>query len=186
MKTRILFLIMLMVGVANAQSIEVSGTQTGVWDADTVHVVADVKVADLLTVAPGTVVLFDGFYSITVSDEASFLAQGTEDDSIRFTVADTTGLCIYNSPKGAWNGFHLERAGKVLLDYCVLEYAKASDTTDMSGGAMRIDLCEDIEITHSTLHFNRAREHGGAISAVNSHVVMADCNVNDNKVFQHG
>ena len=184
MKTRILWLLALLVGFwANAQTITVGGVQTGVWDADTVLVVADVNVGDSLVVVPGTTVLFDGFYSITVSGEASFVAQGTKDDSIRFTVADTTGLSIYNSPKGGWNGFHLEKAGRFLLDYCVLEYAKASDTTDMSGGAMRIDLCEDVEISHSTLHYNRARVHGGAVSAENSHVVMTDCNVSDNKVF---
>ena len=183
MKTRFLLLLLLFVGVAHAQSIEVGGTQSGVWDADTVRVVADVKVADSLTIAPGTVVLFEGFYGILVGEGASFKAQGAEDDSIRFTVADTTGFSIYNSGKGCWNGFRMEKAGEVRFDYCVLEYAKAADTMDMSGGAMRIENCDNVTIDHSTIRYNRARESGGALIAVNSRVAMKNCSVNDNEVF---
>lgn len=184
MKTRNLLLVMLFVGiVAKAQNIEVSGVQSGVWDADTVRVIGDVVVDKSLEILPGTVVLFDGFYGISVIKGASFMAQGKEVDSIVFTVADTLGLCHYNSPKGGWNGFHLEKAGKVSFDYCVLEYAKASDTLDMSGGAMRIEHCEKVTITHSTLRLNKARQNGGAISAEDSYVVMEDCQVNDNQVF---
>lgn len=183
MKTRFLLLLLLFVGVAHAQSIEVGGTQSGVWDADTIRVVADVKVADSLTVAPGTVVLFEGFYGILVGEGASFKAQGAEDDSIRFTVADTTGLSIYNSGKGCWNGFRMEKAREMRFDYCVLEYAKAADTMDMSGGAMRIENCDNVTVNHSTIRYNRARESGGAVAAVNSRVAMKNCNVNDNKVF---
>ena len=183
MKTRFLLLFLVIVGIANAQSIEVGGTQTGVWEADTVLVVSDVKVADSLTVAPGTVVLFDGFYSIIVVEGASFKAQGTEDDGIRFTVADTTGFSMYNSYKGGWNGFRVQNAGEVRLDYCVVEYAKAADTTDMSGGAMRIENSDNVVANHSTFRCNRARESGGAVSAVNSHVVMNDCVVNDNGIY---
>lgn len=184
MKSRLTFLLFLLVSIGlHGQTIEVQGPQTGVWDADTVLVVSDIEVVDSLMVAPGTVVLFDGYYGVTIPTGASFIAQGTESDSIRFTVADTTGLFIYNFGKGGWNGFQMEKAGKVRFDYCVLEYAKASDTTDMSGGAMQINSCNDVEISHSTLHFNRAREHGGAVSAENSRVVMTDCNVNDNLVF---
>ena len=125
MKNKILVLLLVFVSIlVYGQNVEVGGLQSGVWDADIVHVVADVKVADSLVVASGTVVLFDGFYSVTVADGASFKAQGTSSDSIRFTVADTTGFHIYNSGKGGWNGFHIEKAGKVCFDYCILEYQR--------------------------------------------------------------
>ena len=184
MKKGVLLLIVLLTAVVSfGQSVEVSGPQTGVWDADTIRVTDDITVVDSLVVFPGTVVLFDGFYSILVSGEAIFEARGTEDDSVRFTVADTTGFSIYDSGEGGWNGFHLTKARKARFDYCVLEYAKASDTTDMLGGALRISLCDDVVISHSTLRCNRAREQGGALSAQNSHVVMTDCSVIDNAVF---
>ena len=184
MKTRILMLMILFAGIAaSAQTIEVGGIQTGVWDADTVRVVADVKVADSLTIMPGTVVLFDGFYSILVTKGTSFKAQGSEDDSIRFTVADTSCFYQYNSGKGGWNGLEIERARKVLFDYCVLEYGKAADSLDKFGGALNIRGCEDVEITHSTLRCNFAREQGGAIYGINSSVTMEDCRLNGNMVY---
>lgn len=184
MKTGILLFAALLAGLmAQAQTIEVGGPQKGMWDADTVKVIDDIQVIDLLTVKPGTVVLFDSFYGIEISNGACFEAVGNEGDSIRFTVADTTGFSMYNSIKGCWNGFFMEKAGKVRFDYCVLEYAKAADTTDMQGGLMKIDRCDDVVISHSALRWNRAREHGGAISADDSHVVMTECNVNDNRVF---
>lgn len=184
MKNRILLAIMMLVsGVVSAQSIVVGGIQGGVWEADTVRVVSDVTVDGSLTILPGTVVLFEGFYGITVPINTEFEAVGTETDSIRFTVADTTGFYQYDTEKGGWNGFQLEKAKKAHFDYCVLEYGKAADTTDQEGGAIRIKTCYDIEISHSVLRCNRAREHGGAISAVDSHVVLADCRVNDNVVY---
>ena len=184
MKKTTLFVVLLLASVlAWGQTLQVSGLQTGIWNADTVLVTDDVTVVDSVVVTAGTVVLFDGFYGITVSNGAIFEAQGTENDSVRFTVADTTGLSVYNTGEGGWNGFFLEKAGRVRFRYCVLEYAKASDTTDMLGGALKINMCDDIVISHSSLRFNRAREQGGALSAENSHVVMTDCSVNDNMVF---
>lgn len=185
MKTKVILFAWLFASLmTQAQTLVVSGPQTGVWDADTVRVVGDVTVVDSLSIVrPGALVLFDRFFKVTVANGASFVAQGAENDSIRFTVADTTGISVYNSPKGGWNGFHLDKAGKVRFDYCVLEYAKASDTTDMSGGAMNIYYCDDVEILHSTLRCNGARENGGAVNALNSHVVMTDCHVDDNWMF---
>ena len=92
------------------------GVQSGIWEADTVHVTDNVFVQDSLLVLPGTVVLFDRFFSITVGDGAVFLAQGTVDDSIRFTVADTTGMSLYNSGRGGWNGLGINNAKMVQLD----------------------------------------------------------------------
>ena len=177
------FLAMVAMVFVYGQTIEVGGEQTGMWDADTVLVVADVQVVDSLVVAPGTVVLFDGFYSLTVSRGASFTAQGAEDDSIRFTVADTTGFFIYDSPKGGWNGFQIEKAGNVLFDYCVLEYGKASDTLDRFGGALHVVNSEEVELRHSTLRCNFSREFGGAVYAKDSKVRFSDCSVNGNKVY---
>lgn len=184
MKTKMLLLLTLLAcGVASAQTLEVSGIQSGVWNADTVRVTGDVTVVGSLEILPGTLVLFSDFSGIWVDKDASLMALGTEADSIVFTVADTTGFSSYNNFKGSWNGFRLDKAGKVVFDYCVLQYAKASDTLDMSGGVMRITDCDDVAIGHSTLRCNGAREHGGAIYATHSHVVMTDCSVNDNRVF---
>ena len=184
MKKLLLYLLLIiMCPFVKAQTITVSGTQSGTWDADTVLVVGDVEVEGSLEVMPGTVVLFDGFYSITVGNDVEFMAQGTEADSVIFTVADTTGFYIYNIGDGGWNGFQLNKAGRFLLDYCVLEYGKAADTLDRFGGALCIDGCADVEIRHTTLRCNFSREHGGALYASDSDVTMSDCRINENLVY---
>ena len=168
---------------AQAQTIQVSGDQTGVWDADTVFVVGDVMVMDSLRVLPGTVVLFEDFFGITVSKGATFAAQGTESDSIVFTVVDTTGFSRYFSAQGGWNGFHLYRSGIFLLEYCVLEYGKAFLNHDWFGGVLNIEGCDDVSILHCTLRSSAAHERGGALCAVDSRVRLQSCAINNNTVF---
>lgn len=166
-----------------AQTIAVSGWQTGVWDADTVWVTGDVQVQDSLVVNAGTLVLFEKFYGITVSSGATFSALGEPGDSIVFTVADTAGFYIYNQGIGGWNGFMLDKAGKVKFDYCVLQYGKAADTLDRFGGVLHIYGCSEVDINHSTLRCNFSREFGGAVYAEDSEVRFADCCINENKVY---
>ena len=109
MKTRFLLLFVLCGLFAKAQTIEVSGTQSGVWNAETVIVKGDVKVQDSLRILPGTTVVFKGFFQIAVENDASLKAIGTETDSITFTVTDTTGFHIFNAGRGGWNGIRLSR-----------------------------------------------------------------------------
>ena len=184
MKKKLLLLVLL-IGccVAQGQTIYVSGEQSGVWDADTVVVTGDVTVWESLLVRPGTVVLFDGFHGIAIYKDASFVAQGTETDSIVFTVADTTGFYHYELEDGGWNGFYLLRAGHFLLDYCVLEYGKAFINDDWFGGLLEIVSCDDVNIHHSTLRHSAAHERGGALSAVDSRVLMTGSAVNYNTVY---
>lgn len=185
MKRVFLFLMMLFAAFcAEAQTIQVSGVQTGVWDADTVRVVGDVAVIDSVVVLPGTVVLFEDFYAIEVKKGASFKAQGALEDSIVFTVADTTDFHLYFSGLGGWGGFQLERAGFFLLDYCVLEYGKAYPDSIWNGGALDIVNCEEVHIHHSTFHHNVALKRGGAISAIGSRVEMKGCELHHNTVSE--
>ena len=183
MKNRLL-LIFLLVGLyAQAQTIEVSGMQSGIWQADTIKVVGDVTVQDSLLIAPGTTVLFDGFYQITVKDRARLTALGTETDSILFTVADTTGFHLFDNGRGGWNGIRLSKAGNTRFEYCRFQYGKAALDDDQDGGALRIIRSDAVEIGHSTLFCNFSREHGGALSAVESIVSIYDCEINNNLTY---
>lgn len=185
MKTRLFLLLIMVCAVTKGQTVDVSGPQSGVWDADTIRVVGDVQVVDSLSITPGTTVLFDKFYSILVSNGASLKAMGTKEDSIVFTVADTTGFHVYNSGFGGWNGFQFVKAGKVVVDYCVLQYGKAADTLDRWGGAMYFLGCGDVEISHTTLRCNFSREFGGAIFARESKLKFYDCSINENRVYTY-
>lgn len=185
MRIRFLFLLMMFGLMAQAQTIYVEGKQTGVWDADTVVVTGDVRVIDSLSIVrPGCVVLFDKFYCIFVTDGASFCVDGGSDTTqVTFTVADTTGFHLYDQRSGGWNGIRLEKAGKVLLNNCCLQYAKAADSFDPFGGALSIFGCEDVTITNSTLRCNFARESGGAVYAERSKLYFNECIISENKVY---
>ena len=183
MKRIFLVLLLLAAFAVHAQTIEVSGIQTGVWSADTVFVMGNVTVQDSLRIVPGTTVIFDDFYGITVEKGASMLAIGTEADSILFTVTDTTGFHIFNAGRGGWNGIRLEKAGPSQFKYCRFQFGKAALDVDQDGGALRIFNCDEVEIGNSTLFCNFSREHGGALSAENSKVVMHDCDVLNNLTY---
>ncbi len=182
MKTRVFLFLMLCGLVSQAQTIKVSGTQSGVWEADTVLVIGDVEIPDSLRILPGTTVVFDDFYSITAKNGTSLMALGTEKDSIIFTTTDTTGFHLFNGDKGGWNGIRLENASAT-FDYCRLQYGKAALDKDQDGGALRIYHCDEVKISHSTLFCNFSREHGGALNAEHSIVVMHDCAVNNNLTY---
>ena len=183
MKNRLLFLFLLASITVQAQTIEVSGPQSGIWDADTVLVTGNVKVHDSLCITAGTTVLFDSYYCIKVEHGASIKALGSENDSILFTVTDTTDFHVFNAGRGGWNGIHLNKAGACKFDYCCFQYGKAALDDDQDGGALRIFGSDNVEISHSTLFCNFSREHGGALSAENSKVAMYDCEVSNNVLY---
>ena len=183
MKIRFFMLFLLCSLFAEAQNIEVSGLQSGVWEADTVFVKDDVIVQESLDIMPGTIIMFDGYYSIHIEKNATLNAHGTENDSILFTVPDTTGFHLFNSGRGGWNGIRMDKAGHTKLEYCCFQYGKATMDDDQDGGAMRIFGCNDVEISHSTLFCNFSREHGGALNAEWSKVVMHDCAVSNNLTY---
>ena len=182
MKKSFLILLIAACFAVQAQTIHVSGDQTGVWDADTVLVTGNVSVMDSLRILPGTVVLFDGFYKIDVRKGSTFVAQGTERDSIFFTVADTTGFHNYNSKKGGWNGLRLSKAGHFLMDYCVLEYGKAFLDSVWNGGALDVVNSDDVHVHHCTMHHHAAHKRGGAVSGIDSKLEMTDCSMHHNTV----
>ena len=182
-KHRLLFLFLLTSLLTQAQTIQVSGLQSGTWRADTVLVTDNVIVQESLSIMPGTMVLFDGFYSILVEKNATLTALGTASDSIFFTVADTTGFHLFNSGRGGWNGIRLDKAGASKFDYCRFQYGKAALDNDQDGGALRILGCEAVEVDHSTLFCNFSREHGGAINAEHSSVTMHNCNISNNLIY---
>ena len=184
MKTRVLLFSLLLGGLmAQAQTINVSGVQSGVWKADTVLVSDNVTIEDSLVIRPGTTVIFKDFFSIEAKKDAVFCAVGTETDSILFTVADTTGFHLFNVGRGGWNGIRLIQVGSARFDYCRFQYGKAALDDDQDGGALRIFGCDNVEISHSTLRGNFSREHGGALNAEHSTVTMHDCDVSHNQTY---
>jgi len=164
--------------IANAQVIQVSGNQSGTWSGE-VRLVGDVIVdtGDTLTIMPGTSVISEKYFEIRVL--GSFWAEGTENARIIFTVSDTTGYSNYEqASQGAWKGITFSKPNSVKLSYCDFSYGKT--ILDGDGGAMRIFMADDIEISHCTFHHNTMRRKGGAIYAENSVINMHDCEIYKN------
>ena len=134
MKKILVSLILLLPFLLKSQTMEVSGIQEGLWNCDTVFVIDNVIVPEdkSLTIAEGTHVIFEDYFSITIN--GSFKAVGCADDSIYFTSRDTTGFFNWKKGKGGWNGIVLQNVkDTVLLDYCHFSFGKAvnsQQTTD--------------------------------------------------------
>ncbi|MDY0077602.1 MAG: hypothetical protein RBR87_10035, partial [Bacteroidales bacterium] len=58
-----------------------------------------------LKVLPGTIVTATGPYKIEI--RGNIIAEGTYENPILFTAADTVGLCDSATIAGGWHGFHL-------------------------------------------------------------------------------
>jgi len=79
-----------------------------------------------LQILPGTVVTATGSYKIEI--RGNIIAEGTFENPILFTAADTTGLCDSATIAGGWHGFHLldNPNGEAHFKHCTFEYGKAN------------------------------------------------------------
>lgn len=170
---------------AQSQSIEVSGTQTGTWDYDTVLVMGNVNVpaSTQLTIEPGTKVIFRDCFKLMV--KGVLKAVGTEDDSIFFSIKDTTGFSLLASAKGGWGGIEIEapdESDSSLFQYCSMSYGKAyGDSVDCNGGAICINKTNNVSIKNCHFSHNYAFISGGAVLANQSNILVEDCIFSDNR-----
>jgi predicted outer membrane repeat protein len=169
-----------------ASLIEVSGIVSGIWNTDTVLVVGNITVPNTstLNIEPGVLVLFDGHYIIKV--EGNVMANGLDNDSISFKVADTSGFSNLQSNEGAWNGLWFEHLSPVndssLFEYCKFEYGKAigTDSTYWYGGVFCIRQYDKIRISNCKFLNNTAYKNGGAIYALTSNFKIEHCEFKNN------
>jgi len=151
------------------EEFEVSGNITfdTVWDADTVLVVGDIWIEDSVTVTipSGTIVEFQENYFIDV--QGTLLAEGSETDSIYFTVADTAGFSELYLETGGWGGIVFDNVDPSndlsIFSYCVFEYGKAIENFQPTDGAcFKLINSGNIDIQNSRFYYNFAG-YGGAI-----------------------
>jgi hypothetical protein len=163
---------------AHATNIIVSGNVSGTWNVDTVKVIGDITVPSnsVLIIDPGVLVEFYGHYKITV--KGNVLAIGNENNSIRFTVNDTTGFADTTNTSGGWHGFIYDNldssADSSKFIFCVFEYGKAvdSDSAGRYGGAFRIFNFSKIILTHCRFENNLAYHWGGAMYVKQSDITV--------------
>lgn len=178
-----------------AQNIEFSGAVSGntSWDVDTVKITGDVTVDEgvTLSIAAGTCIEFQDHYEIKVN--GTLLAEGTEVDTIHFTVADTTGYHD-NSHKGWKHLYFTSSSGSSKLSFCDLRYGKATDGTGSYdhtldfGGAVHL-ATNNIIIEHCRFAYNTAELRGGALYYRNYNqnpLTLRYCTMEHNRITNSG
>jgi len=80
----------------------VSGTWTTSGSPYLIEGEISITSGQTLTIEPGVLVEFQDHYKLNV--QGQLLALGTENDSICFTIDDTTGFQNLSIPDGGWHG----------------------------------------------------------------------------------
>jgi hypothetical protein len=141
---------------------EVSGNWTTVHSP--MHVISDIYVpaGQTLSISPGVQVIFEGQYSLSISQGASLIAEGTPQDSIFFVPANTSQ---------GWEGLRFNQAGdSCRLAFCRLSYATLSSG---NGGGIHCD-SSSLVIHNSTIEHCRAN-NGAGLYAVGSDLEISGC-----------
>jgi parallel beta-helix repeat protein len=155
-------------GVINATNITVNAniSSNTTWSVDTVYIDADIAIDSgfVLTINPGTVILFNDFYQIQVY--GLIISFGTELDPIIYTVEDTTGFSTFSHT--GWNGFLFDNsANDCQQDTSVFVYSEfyyAIETLEWYGGAtFIIKNFSKIVFDHCTFMYNYSTQMGGAL-----------------------
>jgi len=181
--------------------ISVSGTipSDSLLVADTVEVTGDLIIPDgvTLTIAPGTQVLFNGHFKIDVNGR--LLAQGTESDTIYFTIKNNTGFYDFESTDGSWDGIDFDNgltgANGAMNDndssyfsYCYISYAK----TLGHGGAFYINHFSKIRFDHCVIENNATVTVpgiyylGGGLYLANAGPYLNHCRISRNFAYGGG
>ena len=113
-----------------------------------------------LLIEPGVEIFFQGHYQLKV--EGRLLAEGTEQDTILFTVSDTTGFSDPDTTLGGWYGIRIydidPENDSTKLAYCRLEYGKAVGPGWFlnAGGALCVIDFDKVSVTNCLFTNNMA------------------------------
>jgi hypothetical protein len=139
----------------------------------------------MLTVAPGTTIIFSGRYNIQV--KGSIRALGEEDEPINISCADS--LRIKSS--AGWRGIkiqgNLSQKDSSMFSWCRISFGNATDdkVEKCRGGAIFADSCHYLKISHCTFLHNIAVA-GGAVYVRNSTIIVEGCHFEKNKSLTDG
>ncbi|MCF7793527.1 MAG: hypothetical protein K9N09_06300 [Candidatus Cloacimonetes bacterium] len=189
---RFLWILILFPLILFAETHIPAGPVSGTWDfAGSPYLIdgeIEIPNGQTLIIDPGCLIEFQGHYKFNV--QGRLLAVGTEQDSIRFTVADTTGFSNFNSTDGGWHGIRLENtpatndSSKII--YCILENGKAMGDVpeDRKGGGIYIFDYSKIEFSNNLIQNNYSEAFGGGMLVFNSEMVIKNTKICNN--FNYG
>jgi hypothetical protein len=181
-----------------AQTVIPPGDVSGTWllAGSPYQIQGDIQIPNnaVLTIEPGVTVEFQGYYTLNV--QGRLLAEGTETDTILFTVNDTSGFSDPNTSLGGWNGIQFDNTplenDSSQIRYCRLEYGKAvgSSPPHNSGGAIYISGFSKIAMAHCTIINNSSggsdSPSGGALSLFFSNIKLVSNEISSNHAWDGG
>lgn len=175
---------------ATSDTVSTDITADTLWATDTIFVDADILIDSgaVLTIAPGTKILFTDFYEIQVSGR--ILSVGTSDLPIVFSVQDTSGFSTFSHT--GWNGITFDNTyndsqqDTSYFVYNCFHFASEYDDS-YGGGVFRILYFSKVIIDHCLFSYNYADYMGGAIGIqYDSNPVIAHCLFEYNYAAQGG
>jgi Right handed beta helix region len=188
MKWIVFILLLFWINMLNSQTTIPAGNVSGTWDlAGSPYLIeGEIKIpcGETLTINPGCLIEFQGHYKFNV--QGRILAIGTEQDSIRFTVADTTGFHLPEVPDGGWHGIRFlntsttNDSSKIM--YSILEFGKAVGETfeDRSGGGLYVENYSKLKFSNNLIQKNYSHYYSGGIFIESSNIVIEYCRISSN------
>ncbi|MDO9255028.1 MAG: T9SS type A sorting domain-containing protein [Bacteroidales bacterium] len=174
--------------ISFAQTHILTGNVSGTWTrAGSPYLIeGDISISSgqSLTVEPGVLVEFQDHYKFNV--QGQLLAVGTRNDSIRFTIDDTTGFRNLSVPYGGWHGMRFGNStpgdDTSRISFCRLEWGKAVGGSPYNnGGAIAVESYDNLVISNSLISHSFAAYAGGGIAISNSAII-----VKGNTIYQNG
>lgn len=156
-----------------SQTIIPAGNVSGTWDfAGSPYLIygeIEIPNGETLTINPGCLIEFQEHYKLKV--QGRLLAIGTEQDSIRFTVADTTGFYNLATTDGGWRGFIFDQTpatnDSTRIVHAIIEFVKSLEY----GAGSYVNNFDKLKISNSTFRNNYA-DQGGAFNLHNTSCVF--------------
>jgi len=202
MKWNVIVILLFLLNILFSQTTIPAGDVSGTWDflGSPYLIEGEIAIPDgqTLNIDPGCLIEFQGHYKFNV--QGRLLAVGTELDSIRFTIADTTGFSNHSTPDGGWHGLRFDNTPTTndssKITYCHLEFGKAVGYEDNRfGGAIFVKNYSNLSIEKSLFKSCEAMSHlinnfagkGGSIAVFdNSNIIVQNCYFKNNKSYYGG
>jgi hypothetical protein len=187
-----------LITVSLSQTYISPGDVYGVWhfNSSPYYIQGDITIPNdsTLTIEPGVRIEFEGYYALNVLGK--LLAIGTETDTIKFTINDTTGFHDRNTVLGGWNGIQFidtpvgNDTSKII--FCSLQYGKAvgSSLPDNSGGAIFISNFDKVVISNCIITNNSSggsdSPTGGGLSLHSANIHIENNEISHNRAWDGG
>jgi hypothetical protein len=157
------------------------------WVADTIFITDHVRIDSgiRLTILPGTVMVFEGYYHI--NSYGYIRAEGDINDSIVFMKLNLQNLNDPSTYQGGWNGIRLMPRSvqdTSIFNYCRFEGGKAimpftpyyDESEEAKGGLLFCKNCGNLSITNCRFTRSFAKKDGAGIYIYKANIVVISHN----------